>query len=68
MLRTEWASNASTAEIGRRMGITKSAVIGKAHRMGLPAREAPANIVSPKSRAWCPGLPPSIPNFPERGI
>jgi len=49
-LRAEWASTASTAEIGRRMGITKSAVIGKAHRMGFPAREAPANIVSPKSR------------------
>jgi GcrA cell cycle regulator len=49
-LRAEWASTASTAEIGRRMGITKSAVIGKAHRLGLPAREAPANIVSPKSR------------------
>jgi len=50
-LRAEWATGASTAEIGRRMGITKSAVIGKAHRMRLPAREAPANIVSPKSRA-----------------
>jgi hypothetical protein len=32
------------------MGITKSAVIGKAHRMGLPAREAPANIAKQKSR------------------
>jgi GcrA cell cycle regulator len=44
MLRTEWATGASTAEIGRRMGITKNAVIGKARRLGLPAREAPANI------------------------
>jgi GcrA cell cycle regulator len=50
MLRTEWATDASTAEIGRRMGITKNAVIGKARRLGLPAREAPANIASPKSR------------------
>jgi len=50
MLRAEWATAPSTAEIGRRMGITKSAVIGKAHRMRLPAREAPANIVSPQSR------------------
>ena len=54
MLRSEWATGASTAEIGRRMGITKSAVIGKAHRMRLPAREAPANIVSPKSRGMVP--------------
>jgi len=49
-LRAEWATGASTAEIGRRMGITKNAVIGKARRLGLPAREAPANIASPKSR------------------
>jgi GcrA cell cycle regulator len=54
MLCTEWATDASTAEIGRRMGITKSAVIGKAHRMRLPAREAPANIVSSKSRGMVP--------------
>jgi GcrA cell cycle regulator len=32
------------------MGITKSAVIGKAHRLRLPAREAPANIAKQKSR------------------
>jgi GcrA cell cycle regulator len=50
MLRDEWATGASKAEIGRRMGISKNAVVGKAHRMRLPAREAPANIVSPKSR------------------
>ncbi len=50
MLRTEWATDASTAEIGRRMGISKNAVIGKARRMGLPAREAPANIAKQRSR------------------
>jgi GcrA cell cycle regulator len=49
MLRAEWASTASTAEIGRRMGISKGAVVGKAHRMGLPSREAPANIAKQKS-------------------
>jgi len=49
-LRAEWATGASTAEIGRRMGISKNAVIGKARRMQLPAREPPANIASPKSR------------------
>jgi hypothetical protein len=32
------------------MGISKGAVIGKVHRMGLPAREAPANIAKQKSR------------------
>ena len=49
-LRAHWSSGLSTAEIGRRMGISKNAVIGKARRLELPAREAPANIASPKSR------------------
>jgi GcrA cell cycle regulator len=34
----------STAEIGRRLGIGKNAVIGKAHRLGLKPRPAPAAI------------------------
>ena len=51
MLRAEWATDASTAEIGRRMGTSKGAVVGKAHRLGLPAREAPANIAKQRSRA-----------------
>jgi GcrA cell cycle regulator len=50
-LRVHWSSGLSTAEIGRRMGISKNAVVGKAHRMRLPAREAPANIAKQRSRA-----------------
>jgi len=37
-----WSEDLSTAEIGRRLGITKNAVIGKAHRLGLPPRRPPA--------------------------
>lgn len=33
-----WNEELSTAEIGRRLGITKNAVIGKVHRLGLPQR------------------------------
>ncbi len=40
-LRTLWAEGHSTAEIGRRMGISKNAVVGKAHRLGLPPRPSP---------------------------
>jgi GcrA cell cycle regulator len=40
-LRALWAEGHSTAEIGRRMGITKNAVVGKAHRLNLPARPSP---------------------------
>ena len=40
-LRALWADGFSTAEIGRRMGISKNAVVGKAHRLNLPPRPSP---------------------------
>ena len=40
-LREEWALGYSTGEIGRRMGISKNAVVWKAHRLNLPARPSP---------------------------
>ena len=41
LLRALWAEGHSTAEIGRRMGVTKNAIVGKAHRLDLPARPSP---------------------------
>ena len=40
-LRSLWDEGHTTAEIGRRLGITKNAVVGKAHRLNLPARPSP---------------------------
>jgi GcrA cell cycle regulator len=40
-LRALWDEGHSTAEIGRRMGVSKNAVVGKAHRLNLPARPSP---------------------------
>jgi len=40
-LRVLWEEGLSTAEIGRRLGISKNAVIGKAHRLQLAARPSP---------------------------
>jgi len=65
-LRALWAEGLSTAEIGRRLNISKNAVVGKAHRLSLPPRpspirraegDAPARAVAPK-RAQGPTLPP----------
>jgi hypothetical protein len=36
--------NYSAGEIGRRMGMTKSQCLGKAHRLGLSLRPSPANL------------------------
>lgn len=40
-LRTLWDEGHSTAEIGRRLGTTKNSCVGKARRLGLPARPSP---------------------------
>jgi GcrA cell cycle regulator len=40
-LRVLWSEGHSTAEIGRRLGVSKNAVVGKAHRLDLPARPSP---------------------------
>jgi GcrA cell cycle regulator len=40
-LRALWDEGLSTAEIGRRLGVSKNAVVGKAHRMTLAARPSP---------------------------
>ena len=45
-LRSLWDEGHSTAEIGRRLGVTKNAVVGKAHRLNLPARPSPIRRAS----------------------
>lgn len=47
-LRTLWAEGHSTAEIGRRLGITKNSVVGKSHRLDLPARPSPIRQDGPR--------------------
>ncbi len=56
-LRAFWDEGHSTAEIGRRLGITKNAVVGKAHRLTLPARPSPIRRTSVDGRAPRRSLP-----------
>ncbi len=49
-LRGLWSEGLPTAEIGRRLGITKNAVIGKAHRLVLPPRPSPIPAVASTTR------------------
>ncbi|HZF75163.1 MAG TPA: GcrA family cell cycle regulator [Acetobacteraceae bacterium] len=67
-LRGLWAEGHSTAEIGRRMGISKNAVVGKAHRLNLPARPSPirrepaeGQARMPRSAAARPAARPAVP-------
>ena len=50
-IRALWSEGHSTAEIGRRMGISKNAVVGKAHRLCLPARPSPIRRGTGEKRA-----------------
>jgi GcrA cell cycle regulator len=67
LLRELWSQGHSTAEIGRRLGVSKNAIVGKAHRLELDARPSPIrrDVVKPVSdrpasypRMAGPTLPP----------
>jgi len=49
-LRALWDEGLSTAEIGRRMNLSKNAIVGKAHRLGLPPRPSPIRVQGSGSR------------------
>ena len=64
-LRAFWSEGLPTAEIGRRLGLSKNAVIGKAHRLDLPARPSPIRrpaelaAAAPRRRSAAIALPPA---------
>jgi GcrA cell cycle regulator len=65
-LRALWNEGLSTAEIGRRMGVSKNAVVGKAHRLGLPPRPSPirrdvTGASSPRTPALRRVVGPTLP-------
>jgi GcrA cell cycle regulator len=45
-----WVQGLSTAEIGRRLGVTKNAVVGKAHRLSLAPRPSPVKYTGQPRR------------------
>ena len=66
-LRDLWTQGHSTAEIGRRLGVSKNAIVGKAHRLDLDARPSPirreaakpaVDRPAPYPRVAGPTLPP----------
>ena len=40
-LKKLWTEGLTTGEIGKRLGVSKNAVVGKAHRLGLKGRPSP---------------------------
>ena len=59
-LRELWDQGLPTAQIGKLLGFTKNAVVGKAHRIGLERRPSPIkrNIMKPdRKKARSPAMP-----------
>ena len=40
-LKNLWKEGLSISQIGEKLGVTRNAVAGKAHRLGLPKRQSP---------------------------
>jgi GcrA cell cycle regulator len=69
-LRTLWGEGHTTVEIGRRIGVSKNAIVGKAHRLKLPARPSPIRRVGVREppaprRQRGPTLPP-LKDYPPK--
>ena len=64
-LRVLWMEGHSTAEIGRRMGVTKNAVVGKAHRLKLCARPSP---IRHEGRAEARPRPTRVPKTSPQAV
>jgi len=70
LLKELWAQGHSAAEIGRRLAVTKNAIVGKAHRLDLTARPSPirrdgasAANERPQAAHWVQG--PTLPPLPS---
>ena len=66
-----WNEGKTTAEIGRALGKTKNAVVGKAHRLSLSARPSPikrskaAETATPSAKKAAARTPKAPPQQPE---
>jgi GcrA cell cycle regulator len=72
-LKDFWAQGLSTAEIGRRISVSKNAVVGKAHRLELDARPSPIRREAPKPlperSLGCPRMAgPTLPPLPSASV
>lgn len=56
-LKSLWADGLTTGEIGKRLGVSKNAVVGKAHRLGLKGRPSPIKRAGTPATAAAPGTP-----------
>ena len=56
-----WEEGIPTSEIGRRLDVTKNAVVGKVHRLGLQKRNSPIKTAAAKPEAAAKPAPKPAP-------
>src|ERR1700750_1756956 len=65
LLKKLWQDGLSASQIAKQLGgVTRNAVIGKVHRLGLSGRAAPSQPARPALQAPPPGRAPSPPPPP----
>jgi GcrA cell cycle regulator len=66
LLRKLWTDGLSAAQIAKQLGsVTRNAVIGKVHRLGLAGRATPSRPAKRPARATRPPRPLSSPTAPR---
>ncbi|GAA0568861.1 GcrA family cell cycle regulator [Caenispirillum bisanense] len=58
LLKSLWAEGLTTGEIGKRLGVSKNAVVGKAHRLGLKGRPSPIKRTRKAAKPEAPAKKP----------
>ena len=66
-LKKLWQDGLSASQIAKQLGgVTRNAVIGKVHRLGLSGRAAPSKPARPTFKAPRPARPAAAPAAPRR--
>lgn len=65
LLRQSWPKRLTCKSIGALMGRSRSAVIGRAHRLGLPRKEIPREAIPKATPKAIPKATPKMP--PQAG-
>jgi GcrA cell cycle regulator len=67
LLKKLWQDGLSASQIAKQLGgVTRNAVIGKVHRLGLSGRAAPSKPARPVFKAPRPARPAAAPAAPRR--
>jgi GcrA cell cycle regulator len=67
LLKKLWQDGLSASQIAKQLGgVTRNAVIGKVHRLGLSGRAAPSKPARPAFKAPRPARPAAAPSAPRR--